>query len=862
MVRKKVLTLMAFTFAILLIHLNANTVHIQAATTTTVSVGNAFEYTYDDQIFKFQILSLKGTTNQGTVNLIGVSSNSDVSGDITIPSEVNYSGIKYIVTQIGDRAFYYQQDLTGLTLPESITKIGREAFAGCNVLTAIQLPTGLTLLGEGAFKGCEKLVTITIPQGVKIIEDDLFADCSELHNVVLPQGLTGIGTTAFSDCSALTGISIPNSVTSIGSLAFYNCNKLSSVNLPSGLKEAGQYVFYGCGSLSGVNIPDNIVTEKGIIFTNNVFGIQLNYAILSDPTGASNGTVACKGADNNGAINGNIIIPETVEHDGKTYQVTMIDDSAFEGGVNISGITLPDSIVRIGDRAFYSCKNLSDFIIPVSVQEIGDSAFYHCSSLTSISIPEGITKINDYMFDGCNLLTSVNIPSTVTSIGKRAFAGDKISSITIPNGVTNIDDEAFRNCTSLTGISIPDSVTQLGVGVFSYCTSLINVTLSNAIPDIDNYLFYNCTSIKSITLPLSVKIIGVSAFGYCTALTSITIPNNTQEIGDLAFENCNKLVKCTIPASVSKIGTNTFQGDNLIFSVYKGSSAATYLKSKLFLYDYIVDSSISKIALEAIVITQNNITLNPGEKKSLSVVYYPNNTTDSKTLTWKSSNTAVATVDSYGKVTGVTAGKVTITAYSGAVKYSSTILINPSAPKKVTAASSSYNSIIISWNQVLGATGYRIYRATSASGKYTQIADVTSTTTVKDTKLDNHYTYYYKICTYRQEGTIKTVSVYSTTASAYPILAKPATIKASQVSSRNIKVSWSASSGADGYQVYRATSLNGTYSLVGNTASTAYNDKTVSVGKTYYYKIKAYNMMLTTKVTTGYTTAVSVKVKS
>ncbi len=57
----------------------------------------------------------------------------------------------------------------------------------------------------------------------------------------------------------------------------------------------------------------------------------------------------------------------------------------------------------------------------------------------------------------------------------------------------------------------------------------------------------------------------------------------------------------------------------------------------------------------------------------------------------------------------------------------------------------------------------------------------------------------------------------------------------------NVSVSWSASSGATSYTVYRSTSANGSYSQISKTSNTYATDNNVTLGKTYYYKVKASN---------------------
>ena len=56
-----------------------------------------------------------------------------------------------------------------------------------------------------------------------------------------------------------------------------------------------------------------------------------------------------------------------------------------------------------------------------------------------------------------------------------------------------------------------------------------------------------------------------------------------------------------------------------------------------------------------------------------------------------------------------------------------------------------------------------------------------------------------------------------------------------------IKVSWTAPAGATGYGVYRALTSGGTYARVGTPTATLFNDKGLTSGTTYFYKVNAKN---------------------
>ena len=58
--------------------------------------------------------------------------------------------------------------------------------------------------------------------------------------------------------------------------------------------------------------------------------------------------------------------------------------------------------------------------------------------------------------------------------------------------------------------------------------------------------------------------------------------------------------------------------------------------------------------------------------------------------------------------------------------YAKWIIVAPGMPTSLKAASSSYNSINVSWGAVTGANGYEVYRSTSSTGTYTLISSTTT----------------------------------------------------------------------------------------------------------------------------------------
>ncbi|MBR5787689.1 MAG: Ig-like domain-containing protein, partial [Muribaculaceae bacterium] len=224
--------------------------------------------------------------------------------------------------------------------------------------------------------------------------------------------------------------------------------------------------------------------------------------------------------------------------------------------------------------------------------------------------------------------------------------------------VTIIGDRAFYGCESLTSIQIPNSVTSIGEFAFFDCFSLTIIQIPNSVTSIGDYAFCQCYSLTSIQIPNSVTSIGNYAFRYCHDLTNIEIPNSVTSIGDEAFYGCNRLTKIiclatTPPAIVS----TTFS--NYSAELYVPTCCISAYQSAIYWNNFNI-KEIPTIST-SIVLNKTSASLKATETLTLVATVLPENATN-KSVTWKSSNKAVATVDANGKVTAVAVGEATITA--------------------------------------------------------------------------------------------------------------------------------------------------------------------------------------------------------
>ena len=457
----------------------------------------------------------------------------------------------------------------------------------------------------------------------------------------------------------------------------------------------------------------------------------------------------------------------------------------YVGSSQVKTVIIEDGVTSIGDRAFDGCTKLTRVVIPDSVTSIGYSSFRGCYSLPSVAIPDSVTSIGDSAFAYCKALTGITLSGSVTSIGSCAFQScDSLTSVTMQNGVTDIGDNAFTYCKNLTSVTIPNSVKTIGTSAFYNCAGLTRVTIPGSVTRIEQDTFKGCSGLTSVTISDGVTSIESGAFRDCTSLTSVTIPGSVTSIEGYAFAYCSALTSLIIHDGTTSIGISAFMNCTSLGSV-------TIPRSVTDIGGYAFSSC-----------------------RSLADVYYGGTETDWTKITIGNGN-----------------GNLT----------SATLHCAPDAPVVKISNSSASGKPVLTWKAVSGATSYKVYRSTTKGSGYSLLGTTTATS-YTNTGAKAGTTYYYRVKACNDAGLSPYSNIVSgKVKSVTPKPSAPVVKIGNSASSGKPMLTWNAVSGATSYKVYRATSQNGTYSLLGTVTATSYTNTGAKAGTTYYYKVKAVN---------------------
>lgn len=294
---------------------------------------------------------------------------------------------------------------------------------------------------------------------------------------------------------------------------------------------------------------------------------------------------------------GSVVIPETIVYNDMNYVVTTVGLHAFYKCVDLTNVSLPNSILTIKSAAFDSCINLKTIEFPKNLDVIEFGAFRN-SGLTSVELANNLRMIKDQVFKGCKDLERVTISSPNLYIDLRVFEsceslveykvegdseryssydgilfdrekkelmlfplGREDTTYTVPDFVEEIGFCAFLDNSKIKRIKMNEGLKKIGIASFERCTNLRSVELNSGLKTIEYSAFWGCSSIVEMKIPNSVEYLGSNCFTDCVNLKNISFEtSNVTELEYDMFENCSSLKKIILPEKTDEYNLGCFDG--------------------------------------------------------------------------------------------------------------------------------------------------------------------------------------------------------------------------------------------------------------------------------------------------------------
>ena len=447
-------------------------------------------------------------------------------GDVVIPETVTYGGKTYTVSGIGSYAFHHCATLTSVTIPNTVETIGVGSFVRCS-LPSIVIPNSVTTLGEEAFADCSDLKDVTVGSGVTGFRG-AFKGCNLNTFTILATTPPTIDDSSFEYASGLTPVINTTLIVPRGSIDAYTAAEVWKFFRT--IMEC--YYDFAAENADGV-----------MFYYNKKSSSTVETICEKDPLLMS--------ASATSAYVGDVTIPETVTHDGTTYDVTGIGAKTFHDCTGLTSITIPESITQIGDNAFTGCTALATITVQGNTPPTGNENMFDAATYSSATLKVDINYQSAFA-DASPWKKFTHVETFGEIYTFYDFAVANTDGVTIYYKLAK-STSLVTDIVEVVGKDDPYDVLVGESGRTDY-TGVINVPatvtydgVTYTVIAIGEDAFWACKGVTAVTIPNGVELIGGGAFDECTALTSITIPASVTELQP-CFYRCNSLTSIVVDA--------------------------------------------------------------------------------------------------------------------------------------------------------------------------------------------------------------------------------------------------------------------------------------------------------------------------
>lgn len=547
----------------------------------------------------------------------------------------------------------YQNQAKKIILEKGITEIGKNAFAQFYNLSEIEFPSTLTKIGEAA--------SYQIPNSVKEIGKNAL-NHARVGKIVIPTSVSTIGEGAFAGAT-ITSLNIPNSVRSAGYYICEKCTQLKTVTFGNGLTTIPYRMFYKCVSLTSVSMGNNIKKLDGLVF---------GY---------------CS---------------------------------------SLKQIKIPDSVTSLGDGCFGECSALTTINFPKNLNEIAYQTFFNCKSLTSVTFSNTLQMIGSLAFYGTKI-KKVRIPASVIYVGTQAFPAESV--IEGLNGLQKIEDGSYMRMEKL-----PIKVTYDYKAAFDIVKRVNSERRKKGLKALTmDRRMIKGSMIRAAELAIAFSHIRPSGrfyysvcydskLGYIMSGENIAAGQTSSRSVMTSWMNSDGHRANILTDRYTGIGVGAVKVNGICYWVQNFSTAAVDAAEESSYKNNTATTNIevtkAQIGYLFSVNPINSFSLKNGTSKNISYSIYNhfvNVPLISSEMKYKVSSPSICKVSASGKITGLKAGKTSVTItpkQAPSFAKTITITVTDTSLGKVTwgKCKRSSKTVQLQWKKVSGATSYQVYR--------------------------------------------------------------------------------------------------------------------------------------------------------
>lgn len=398
-------------------------------------------------------------------------------------------------------------------------------------------------------------------------------------------------------------------------------------------------------SLCAVSVPEEVKAESNVVFT-----------VTADKQEVKRGdevtlTVTMSGNTDAYAVQFELL------HDDKKLQLETVNalpatGSVKEGSTCLTHETVDHTALTVAASTDQAIKN--GLVLSAKYKVLDTAAGGKVSWDSAIQMTEGSSAMmsNYSVSDETNMkvvvpVTGINLNKTSTTIAKGQT--EKLTASLTPSDASGNVQWSSNNLKVATvsngTVTAKDTGKAIVTATMNGISASCEVTVNNPLKGVSIVSAEGVTALKK---------------GQTTQLTAKLEPEDTTDKKTVTWTSSNDAV-----ATVSTSGMVTAVSDGTVTIYAKvGDKTASY------------NLTIKEIKLTGISLDTTETILHKGSDQQLTVSYSPENTTDSKQVTWSSSDPSTVSVDGNGKITAKKIGGAVITAKVGNFEAKCTVTVD------------------------------------------------------------------------------------------------------------------------------------------------------------------------------------------